>query len=64
MSMMKQYHTPITDIVALNTRSGYLDERDGVPAGSYEVEKLEGDPNIEEIGSDDANTFQSSLWEE
>ena len=62
---MKEYQTPVTKIVEFHLKHGCLKDRwDGVPYGSYAVDRLEPDPNIEEIGGDEAKTYHMTLWEE
>lgn len=61
--MMEAYQRPVTEIISLQLKTGVLDF-EGVPEGSYDVERLDKDPITEEIGGDDVNVFSKSLWEE
>lgn len=63
---MKAYQIPVTEIISLNLTDGILKNGDnnGEPFGSYDVEPLIPDPDMEEIGGDDVNVFSKSLWEE
>lgn len=65
--MKKEYQAPVTDIEELHLKQGCLEDgRDGVPTGSYGVDGLVRDPDIEEIGGDlNANTYHmTTLWDE
>ena len=64
---MKAYQRPVSEIISLQLKDGLLDNL-GEPKGSYDVNGLVRDRNIEEIGGDynpnNANVFSKSLWEE
>ena len=61
---MKAYQRPVSEIISLQLKAGVLNDFEGAPKGSYDVERLDKDPITEEIGGDDANVFSKSLWEE
>ena len=64
---MKKYISPIADVVVLNTKVKIMQEVQGNPRGSYDVNPLNPDNPIT-IGGDDepgnANTYHVSLWDE
>ena len=60
---MKAYQKPVSEIILLQLKDTVLDKQ-GEPRGSFDVERLDIDPDAEEIGGDEANVFSKSLWEE
>ena len=60
---MKAYQIPVTEIISLHLTDGLLNNN-GDPYGSFDVEPLVPDPDMEDIGGDDANAYSKSLWDE